>query len=104
MYAVVESGSKQYKVEKDTVIRVDLLDAKAGDEVKLDKVLLVNSGDSVEIGHPFVKGAAVVCVVKSIARDPKVIAFKYKKRKSEKKMIGHRRETTVLLVKEITGA
>lgn len=101
MYAVIETGGKQYKVAKNDVFVVDLLDAKAGGSVKINKVLLVKDGNSVHVGNPHLKGASVTCEVLAHQRGDKVIAFKYKRRKSEKKKIGHRRELTKLKVKEI---
>ena len=101
MYAVVRTGGKQYKVAKNDVFSVEKLTAKRGGEVKLDKVLLAKEGNSVHVGSPYLKGSHVVCEVLRQEREAKVIAFKYKKRKSEKKKIGHRRDVTVLKVKEI---
>lgn len=101
MYAVIETGGKQYKVAKNDVIEVDLLGAKVGGAVKINKVLIAKEGNSVHVGNPYVKGTSVVCEVLAHIRGDKVIAFKYKRRKSEKKKIGHRRELTKLKVKEI---
>ncbi len=101
MYAVVESGAKQHKVSKNDIFVVERLDEKAGSEIKISNVLLVADGASVHIGTPYVKGASVVCSVLGEVREPKVIAFKYKKRKSERKKIGHRRDVTKLQVKDI---
>ena len=104
MYAVIEAKGKQYKVAKNDVFSTEKMDAKAGAEVKISKVLLVKEGNSVHVGSPHLKGAHVVCEVVKQMREPKVIAYKYKKRKSEKKKIGHRRDVTVLRVKEIEVA
>ena len=102
MYAVVETGGKQYKVAKNDIILVEKLKAlKAGAEVKLSNVLLAKEGASVHVGNPYIKGARVVCESLGETRLDKVIAFKYKKRKSEKKKIGHRQAATRLKVKEI---
>lgn len=101
MYAVIETGGKQYKVTKNEVILVDLINAKAGGETKISKVLLVHEGSTTHVGNPYVKGAHVVCEVLGGIRGDKVVSFKYKKRKSEKKKIGHRQELLRLKVKEI---
>jgi len=101
MYAVVATGGKQYKVAKNDVILVEKLKAKTGGEVKLSGVLLVKEGNSVHMGNPHLKGAHVICESLGQVRGDKVIAFKYKKRKSEKKKIGHRQALTKLKVKEI---
>lgn len=101
MYAVIETGSKQYKVAKNDIILVEKLKSKDGSEVKLARVLLVKDGNSVHVGNPYLKGAHVICESLGLIRQPKVVAFKYKKRKSEKKKIGHRQNVTKLKVKEI---
>ena len=101
MFAVISVGGKQYKVAKDDVFSVEKLDIKAGKEIKVDKVLLAKEGNSTHIGSPYLKGSHVTCAVIRQEREAKVIAFKYKKRKSEKKKIGHRRDVTVLKVKDI---
>ena len=104
MYAVIEAKGKQYKVAKNDIFSTEKMDAKAGGEVKISKILLLKDGNSVHVCNPHVKGAHVICEVIKQMREPKVIAFKYKKRKSEKKKIGHRRDVTVLRVKEIESA
>ena len=101
MYAVVETGGKQYKVAKNDIILVDKIDAKDGSAVKLSNVLLAKDGNSVHVGNPYIKGANVSCEVLGMVKADKVIAFKYKRRKSEKKKIGHRQKMTKLKVKEI---
>jgi len=104
MYAVIETGGKQYKVAKNDVFSVEKMDVEKGAELKIDNVLLAREGDSIHVGSPYLKGFHVVCEVVRQMREPKVIAYKYKKRKSEKKKIGHRRDVTVLRVKEIKVA
>ena len=101
MYAIIETGSKQFKVVKSDVILVEKMKAKVGGEVTLNKVLLAKEGNSLHIGNPYLKGTHVVCEVLDEIIMPKVVAFKYKKRKSEKKKIGHRQELTRLRVKSI---
>jgi large subunit ribosomal protein L21 len=102
MYAVIETGGKQYKVAKNDVILIEKLKGpKIGAEMKLSRVLLAKDGNSVHIGNPYVKGAHVICEYMGPVRMDKVVAFKYKKRKSEKKKIGHRQDVMKLKVKEI---
>ena len=101
MYAIIETGSKQYKLQKGDIFDVERLKAAVGEIVKFDKVLLCMKGKSIEIGEPYVKGASVICDVVSLPRGEKLIAFKYRRRKSSKKKIGHRQELTRLKVKEI---
>lgn len=101
MYAVIEAGGKQYKVAKNDVILIDRCEAKEGGEIKLSSVLLAKEGNSIHVGTPHLKGAHVICEVLGQVRGDKVISFKYKKRKSEKKKIGHRSELTKLKVTDI---
>ena len=104
MYAIIEVGGKQFKVAKNDVILVEKFDTKLGVETKVGKVLMAKDGNSFHFGNPYVKGAHVTCEVLSEIRMPKVTAFKYKKRKSEKKRIGHRQNVLELKVKEIEFA
>ena len=101
MYAVIETGAKQYKVAKDDVILVEKLDFKKGVPLKLDKVLLAKDGNSIHVGTPYLKGSHVTCEVLGEVKGDKLIAFKYKKRKSERKKIGHRQDLLKLKVKSI---
>lgn len=100
MYAIVESGGKQYRIEKDWKIAVERLDAEQGQEVTLDKVLLVG-GDDCKIGNPYIEGASVKAEVLEQIRGKKVIVFKRRRRKDSKSKHGHRQDYTMLLVKEI---
>lgn len=104
MYAVVETGGKQYKVTKNDIFCVERLTCKEGHDIKLDRVLFAKDGNSVHVGNPYIKGSTVICTSLGETRQPKVVAFKYKRRKSEKKTIGHRQSATKLKVKEITIA
>jgi len=101
MYAVIETGGKQYKVAKNDTILVELFETKEGGTVKLDKVLLAKDGNSVHVGNPYLSGSSVTCEVLCEIRQDKVVAYKYKRRKSEKKKIGHRQNVLKLKVKEI---
>lgn len=100
MYAVVETGGKQYRVAVGDVIRVEKLDAEAGAAVNLDKVLMVADGDNVRIGAPNVADAAVSATVKAHGRGEKIRVFKFRRRKHFRKSQGHRQYYTEL---EITG-
>ena len=102
MYAIIEAGSKQFKVEKDSVIKVERFGIKdRQDEVRLNKVLFAKEGNSFHVGSPYIKGASVTCKVLGLMKEPKVVAYKYKRRKSEKKKRGHRQEMVRLKVKSI---
>ncbi|MBP1588601.1 MAG: 50S ribosomal protein L21 [Kiritimatiellae bacterium] len=90
-YAVVETGGKQYRVQKDDILAIERLDdVKAGDTVELGRVLALNDGTGLKIGTPAVDGAAVKAEVVGEFRAPKVVAFKKKRRKGYHKKIGHR--------------
>jgi large subunit ribosomal protein L21 len=101
MYAVVETGSKQYRVAPGDTIQVESLAAEAGKEVTLDRVLFVANNGIFTVGSPTVSNAAVVADVVSHIRGPKLIAFKMKRRKGYHRTVGHRQELTVLKIKEI---
>jgi len=102
VYAIVETGAKQYKVSKGDVFEVEKIGSKHGKEVKLDKILFVSDKKDVSIGKPYVKGASLVCAVLGERRGKKTISFKYRRRHaSSRRKIGHRQTYTVLKVKEI---
>ena len=100
-YAIIETGSKQYRVEEGTQLEVERLSGKEGTEVKLSNVLLLRDGRKTEIGQPKVKGVTVICEVVKHLRGPKITVFKFKRRKDTRRKIGHRQELTRLRVKEI---
>jgi len=103
MYAIVETGSKQYKVGKNDIIEVEKFDLKKAKEVKLDKVLFISDKKEVTAGRPYIKGSHVVCDILGEKRAKKVISFKYRRRHaSSKKKIGHRQGYVLLKVKEIS--
>ena len=104
MYVVVETGGKQYKVSKNDTIEVEKLNQPPGKSVRLENVLLCADGKKVEIGRPYLKNVKVSCDVISEIKKDKVISFKYKRRKSHRKKIGHRQKLTRLKVKEISIA
>jgi len=101
MYAVVESGSKKYRVSAGETLVVDRLKVEVGTEHTLDRVLLVSGDDKVSVGAPHVKNATIVADVVEHKRGPKLIAFKMKRRKGYHRTVGHRQELTVLKIKEI---
>jgi large subunit ribosomal protein L21 len=101
MYAVIETGGKQYRVEVGTQLEVELLDAEPGKTITLDRVLLVADGDSASIGQPVVSGAQVSAEVVSQIRGPKTISFKYRPKARSRVKKGHRQELTVLRISDI---
>ena len=101
MYAVVRTGSKQYKVKKGDVLEVERLDKKIGSKIQLKEVLLVHDGKKIVIGRPVVRNAALACEILAHLRGKKTIAFRYRAKKSTRRKVGHRQELTRLEVKEI---
>jgi len=102
MYAIVETGSKQYKVAKNDIIEVERLNLGKAKEAKLDKVLFILDKKDATIGNPYIKGAHVVCDLLGEKRAKKVISFKYRRRHaSSKRKVGHRQNYVILKVKEI---
>ena len=101
MYAIIEVGGKQYKVEEKDVIDVEKQAAKEGNEIALSRVLLISKDNKVEVGQPYLKEAKVKALVISQIKAPKVISFKYKRRKSKHWTKGHRQQLTRLKIKEI---
>ncbi len=101
MYAVLETGSKQYRVAAGDTLVIERLSVEAGQSVTFDRVLLVNNEGKVSVGSPTVSGATVVVDVVEHKRGEKKLTFKMKRRKGYHKSIGHRQELTVVKVKEI---
>ncbi len=105
MYAVIQTGGKQYRVQAGDVVKVELLDGEQGKEIALPEVLLLGDGDKITIGRPTVKGAKVTAeVVNADVKDEKVIAFKFRRRKGYHRKRGFRARHTVLKIKEIVAA
>ncbi|HEX7346221.1 MAG TPA: 50S ribosomal protein L21, partial [Candidatus Limnocylindrales bacterium] len=102
MYAVIETGGKQYRVEVGTELEVELLDAEPGKTVTVGRVLLVADGDDASIGQPVVDGASVSAEVVRQSRGDKVIAFKYRPKARRRVKKGHRQDLTVLRISDIT--
>ena len=101
MYAIVKSGGKQFKIEKNAVIRVPSLQAEVGKKVRLGEILFLSDGDKVELGSPSVEGAYAEAVVVRHGRDRKIRIVKYKRRKGYRRTIGHRQGFTELEIGRI---
>lgn len=101
MYAVIETGGKQYRVRKDDVFNVEKLDAKVGDKVVFDKVFAVSDGE-IKVGTPYVKGYSVIAEVLEQGKDKKIIIFKYKAKKDYRNKNGHRQPYTKIKILDIT--
>ena len=101
MYAVLETGSKQYRVAAGDTLEIERLAVEAGQPFTFERVLLVNRDGKVAVGAPTVSGASVLADVVAHKRGEKKVTFKMKRRKGYHKTIGHRQELTVVKIKEI---
>ncbi len=101
MYAVLETGGKQYRVSAGDTLEIERLTVEAGQPVTFDRVLLVNADGKLNVGNPTVASATVVADVVAHKRGEKVIAFKMKRRKGYHRTVGHRQELTVVKITEI---
>ena len=100
MYAIIECGGKQYKVQEGDLLRVEKLDAEVGSSVSIEKVLLIG-GEKTTIGAPFVEGAKVSCKVLNHDKEKKILVYHYKAKKNIRKTYGHRQPFTSLLIEKI---
>jgi len=103
MYAVIKTGGKQYRVSEGDTLRVEKLDAGAGDAVEFAEVLMVGEGDDVRIGTPIVDGSKVTAMVKQHGRGKKVEIIKFRRRKHHLKRMGHRQQYTEVEITGISG-
>jgi large subunit ribosomal protein L21 len=101
VYAVVETGSKQYRVTKGQTLLVERLDGTVGDNVELDRVLLIGDGDSLTVGQPTVPGAKVVATLGGVERTRKIIVFKYKAKVRYRRKNTHRQTHSRLIIRDI---
>jgi len=101
MYAIIESGGKQYKVQAGDVLFVEKLSANEGDTVTFDKVLAVSGDNGFVAGAPLVAGATVTAKVEKHVKGQKIIVFKYKPKKNERKKQGHRQPYTKVTIESI---
>jgi large subunit ribosomal protein L21 len=104
MYAIIETGGKQYKVENGDVISVEKLGVEAGKKVTFDKVLVMNDDKAVKIGNPYLEGTTVEGKVVENGKAPKVVVFKYKPKKDSKTKQGHRQPYTLVEINKIGGS
>ncbi len=102
MYAIIETGGKQYKVEQGDVVFIEKLDVEAGETVTFDKVLVVG-GDDLKVGAPYVDGATVSANVVKNGKDKKIIVYKYKPKKGYHKKQGHRQPYTKVEITAINA-
>ncbi|MCF6460603.1 50S ribosomal protein L21 [Clostridium sp. Cult3] len=103
MYAVIETGGKQYKVQEGDTIFVEKIDSQEGDKIDFSKVLLVSKEDGLVVGKPFVEGANVEGTVLKQGKAKKIVVFKYKPKKNYKRKQGHRQPYTKVKIEKIVG-
>ena len=103
MYAIIETGSKQYKVKEGDIIKVELLKVDEGDRVSIDKVLAVSNEENFTVGSPYIDGTTVDCSVLGNGKEKKVIIYKFKAKKGYHKKKGHRQSYTELKVDKINA-
>ncbi|HEY0615505.1 MAG TPA: 50S ribosomal protein L21 [Candidatus Elarobacter sp.] len=102
MYAIVETGGKQFRVSEGDVIRTDLIETEVGASVTFDRIVLAANGDDVTIGTPVVSGASVTGTVLRQAKDKKILVFKYKPKKRVRKLNGHRQRYAEVRIDKIS--
>ncbi|CCQ92617.1 ribosomal protein L21 (BL20) [[Clostridium] ultunense Esp] len=103
MYAVVETGGKQYRVQEGDIVFVEKIDTEEGEKIDLSRVLLVSKEDGLIVGKPYVEGAKVEATVLEQGKAKKIIVFKYKAKKNYRKKQGHRQPYTKLKIEKIVG-
>ena len=103
MYAIIETGGKQYKVTEGDVVFIEKLNVEEGAEVTFDKVLMAGEGDAVKVGTPIVEGATVPAKAIKNGKSKKVVVFKMKRKKNERKKKGHRQPYTKVEITAINA-
>ncbi len=104
MYALIQTGGKQYKVSEGTIVKIEKVAGEAGGNVVLDQVLMINDENGgVKIGNPVLENATVTARILDQGRSKKIIVYKYKKRKNYRRKQGHRQPYTRLLIEKIEG-
>ena len=101
MYAIIELGGRQWKVEPGTRLEVNRVPAKIGAAHTVERVLLAHDGRILQVGRPYLEGARVVCEVLAHPRGPKTISYHFRRRENWRKTVGHRQSLTRLVVKDI---
>jgi large subunit ribosomal protein L21 len=103
MYAIIETGGKQYRVQEGDVLYIEKLNVEAGETVDFDQVLAVSNGEELTIGSPVVESAKVSATVEKNGKGKKVIIFKYKAKKDYRKKQGHRQPFTKVVINKINA-
>jgi large subunit ribosomal protein L21 len=103
MYAIIETGGKQYRVQEGDVLFIEKLNVEAGEAVEFDKVLAVSNGEELTVGAPVVEGAKVEATVEKNGKGKKIIVYKYKAKKDYRKKQGHRQPYTKVVINKINA-
>ena len=103
MYAIIETGGKQHKVQEGDTVYVELLKAEADDEITLDSVVALGTDDGIEVGAPYVDGASVSAKVVKNGKAKKITVMTYKPKKNEKRKLGHRQPYTKIEITAINA-
>jgi large subunit ribosomal protein L21 len=103
LYAIIETGGKQTKATPGETLKVEKLDAKVGESVRFERVMLVNRDGEISLGRPYLEGVSVTATVTDQDRGPKILVFKKKKRKGYRRTKGHRQSYTSLRIDAIEG-
>lgn len=101
MYAVIQTGGKQYRVSQGETLNIELIKAADGEQVTFDQVLLVGNGDSISVGQPVVKGVNVTATVLGLTKGPKVFIFKHSGKTTLRRKSGHRQKFTRIRIESI---
>lgn len=101
MYAVIETGGKQYRVEPGDTVRVESLPGEMGDAIAFDRVLLISDDESVAVGRPVIEGARVTGEIVEHGLGEKLTVYKFKRRKNQRKRNGHRQQYTAVKINEV---
>ena len=102
MNAIIETGSKQFRIKENDIIEIDRIEGEDGQKISFPDVLAIGDGKEIKIGKPFVKGAIVEAEIIAHIRGGKIIVFKMKRRKGYKRKQGHRQELTKVKITKIT--
>jgi len=102
MYAIVEAGGRQWRVQPGVQLVINRVSGKVGSQQALDRVLLASDGVAVQVGRPYVAGAKVLCEVLEHAKGPKTVSYKFRRRENYRRTRGYRQPVTRLLVKDIS--
>jgi len=103
MYAIIQTGGKQYRVQEGDILKIEKLEGAAGDKLILDQVLMVKDDNGTKIGTPTVNDAQVTVAVIEQGREKKIVVYKYKRRKNYRRKQGHRQAYTKVIVEKIEG-